>query len=212
VFSENDRRNALLGSLTIFVMIFACAASIRLYKLAVPEHVDGDTVSFSQAAFEQALARWQAAGVQSYEMTIRSGDELVVLRVSDGGESVKVVQHLYDDRAIDEQRISPYSARLRTMTVEHLFAMAQGTDTGAPPTGANRAPGEDTTYFYDSDRRFDERLTYFYDFNMRFDERLGYPNYMSQYERTTRPSREITWRVNLRPPLEVKALTVLESR
>ena len=200
MFSENDRRNVLLASITIFVMIFACAGSIRLYKLAVPEQVDRDTVSYSRADLEQALARWQATGVRSYEITVRSDDDLVVLRVSNLGRSIDVLQHLHRDRPIDELRMSPDSAKLRTMTVEHLFEMAWDPLLIGAPAGASR-PSEDRNVY-----------TYFYDFNMRFDEQLGYPTYMSQYERFTGASHEITWRKSIWPPIEVKALKVLESR
>ena len=197
MFSESNRRNALLGSIAIIAMIFACGASIRLYKLSVPEQVEHDTVSFSQAAYDEALEKWRSADVRSYELTVHSGDDDVVLRVSDGG-SIQVLQHLFRDRPIDENAMSKYSASLRTMTVEHLFALAADPLRGVRPS--------------DKDHPLQARYTYFYDFHMRFDERLGYPTYMRHYERYTRPSREITWRVSLWPPVEVKDLKVLDSR
>lgn len=201
MFSENDRKNALLASIAIFLMIVACAGSIRLYKQAVPEQVEHDTRNYGLDAYQQALDKWTASGVDSYEMTIHGGDDVVILRVSNGGGSIEVLSHLHQDRPISETGLDEYSASLRTRTVESMFELAQevldtyetdGTETLRNPS--------------------DERYIRFYDFEVRFDERLGYPTYMGEYERTTTAAREITWRQRPWAPIEVTDFKVLNSR
>lgn len=198
MFSENDRRNALLGSLTIIVMVAVCAASVFLYKLAVPEHVDADTMTVSYSDYEQAFLKWQASEIDNYEITLRAGDDDLILRVADAGTSIEVLQHFYKGEPIDELDMDDYSAELRTMSVEHMFEVLEGTIVqyevhGLPPSR-------------------DESYTFFYDLTVRFDPTLGYPVYMGEHKRIIRPSREVTLREVYWIPIEVKDFKVLDAR
>ena len=198
MFSENDRRNALLGGLTIIVMVAVCAASVFLYKLAVPEHVDADTMTASYSDYEQAFLKWQESEIDNYEITLRGGDDDVILRVADAGTSVEVVQHFYKGEPIDDTDMDEYSAELRNMSVEHMFDVLQ-------ITLAQYEAG-------DLPRSLDESYTFFYDLTARFDPALGYPVYMGEHKRIIRPSREVTLREVYWIPVEVKDFKVLDAR
>ncbi len=198
MFSENDRKNALFGSAGILVLIVACVASIGLYKLAVPAHVDADTTNITYEDYEAAFLKWQESEIDDYEITLHGGADDVVLRVGDAGTSIEVLQHLHQKEPVDYLNMSEYSASLRELTVEYMFELAEGS-IGAYERGSFPR-SEDASY------------DFFYDFDARFHPELGYPVYLGEYKRISRPSREISWRERDWWPVEVKDFKVLDSR
>lgn len=198
MFRDNDRKSALFGSAGILVLIIACVATIGLYKLSVPAHVDADTTSISYDEYETAFLKWQASEIYSYEITLQSGDDEVTLRVAEAGTSVEVLQHLYMGEPIDESDMDEYSVELRSMTIEYMFDVVR-----------NMLDAYERDYL---DRSADETYSFFYDLEVRFDPGAGYPVYMGEHQRVTRSSGELTWREVSWLPLVVKNVKVLEDR
>jgi hypothetical protein len=189
VFSESDRRNVVLGTLVVVLLIGACVGTIQLYKLNIPEHVDRSTIDVTQSDYNQALQKWLARGVSEYELSIRSGSEEIILRVPGMNSSpVEVIQHLHSGSPADELNLPTGSGRLRRMTVDRLFGEIKRVLDFDTTVGANQL---------------------FYDYSARFDPDLGYPTYYSAYQRITKPSREIVWRNTLQPPVEVTNLKII---
>ncbi|HEX8228802.1 MAG TPA: hypothetical protein VF826_05745 [Chloroflexia bacterium] len=198
MMSEGQRKYTLFGSAGVIVLIIACLASIGLYKLAVPLHVEANTRNISSADYEAAFLKWQERGIDSYEVTIHSRNDDVTLRVADDGRSVVVVRHLYVGQPIVENDMDSYSRTLRNMTVQQMFDMVR-----------------DIVEAYESDnlRQVDgEGRSIFYDLEVRFDPTYGYPVYIAEHQRVTRPSHEITWREVSLIAVEVKSFTASGGR
>ncbi|MDQ3703912.1 MAG: DUF6174 domain-containing protein [Chloroflexota bacterium] len=198
MISDSQRKYALLGSAGTIVLLLACLASIGLYKQAVPPFVEANTKNVTSADYEAAFQKWQESGIENYEITIHSRNDDVTLRVTDGGASVVVVRHLLDGQPIVEEDMDSHSTGLRNMTVQRMFDMVQGS-----------VAAHETDSLPQSD---DEGRSIFYDLNVRFDPTLGYPVYIAQHRRVTRPSHEITWREVSLIPIEVKNFVVTEGR
>src|SRR5205809_777900 len=81
MFSESNRRNILLGSTGILLMVTACLTTILAYKQVVPSNVDRDTITITRADYEQALEKWRARKVAEYEITVRRNPYEAILRV-----------------------------------------------------------------------------------------------------------------------------------
>ncbi|HEX8598416.1 MAG TPA: hypothetical protein VF952_07860 [Chloroflexia bacterium] len=198
MISEGQRRYALFGSAGTIVLLLACLASIALYKQAVPPFVEANTENISSADYEAAFLKWQESGIDSYEITIHSRNDDITLRVAGGGASVVVVRHLLDGQPIVESDMDAHSTRLRNMTVDRLFEIVRGT---VEAHESNNLPQSDN-----------EGRSLFYDLAVRFDPTAGYPVYIAQHQRVTRPSHEITWREVSLIPIEVKNFIVSEGR
>src|SRR5437764_15296352 len=99
MLTNNDRKNAAIASLAILSLIVACAATIALYKLVVPEHVDRDTISITPEAYAQALEKWQAQHITGYQITVARGDGEATLRVT-GGTDIQVIKQVYKGREV----------------------------------------------------------------------------------------------------------------
>ncbi|HEX8598414.1 MAG TPA: hypothetical protein VF952_07850 [Chloroflexia bacterium] len=198
MFRENERKSALFGSAGMLVLIIACVATIGLYKLSVPAHVDADTTSISYDDYKTAFLKWQESEIYSYEITLQGGDDEITLRVAEAGTSVEVLQHLYMGEPIDESEMDEYSVELRSMTVEYMFDLVRN-----------------TLEVYERDyltRSADETYSFLYDLDVRFDPGVGYPVYMGEQQRVTRSSGEITWREVSWLPIVVKNFKVLDDR
>ncbi|MDQ3930946.1 MAG: hypothetical protein M3328_17605, partial [Chloroflexota bacterium] len=165
---------------------------------AMPTNVEANTRNISSDDYEAAFLKWQQSGIDSYEITIHSRNDDVTLRVSNAGNSVQVVRHLLDGQPIVENDMDSYSSSLRNMTVERMFELVGGTVDAYERENLPSSDGEHRLLFYDLD--------------VRFDPTAGYPVYIAEHRRVTRPSREITWREVSMTPLEVKNFTVSEGR
>jgi hypothetical protein len=189
VFSESDRRNIVVGSVAVILMMIACVGTIQFFKSNIPEHVEGSTIDVTQSDYDQALQKWNARGVLEYELSIHSGDEDIILRVPGITSPVGVIQHLHSGSPVDENNLPRGSGRLRRLTVDILFGEI------------DRALDFDTTLGADQ---------LFYDYSARFHPEFGYPIFYSAYQRVTKPSREIIWRNTIHPPVEVTNLKVIK--
>ncbi len=198
MISDSQRKYALLGSAGTIVLLLACLAGIVLYKQAVPPFVEANTKNVTSADYEAAFQKWQESGIENYEITIHSRNDDVTLRVTGGGASVVVVRHLLDGQPIVEEDMDAHSTGLRNMTVRRMFEMVQGT-----------VAAHETDSLPQSDN---EGRSIFYDLSVRFDPTSGYPVYIAQHRRVTRPSHEITWREVSLIPIEVKNFIVTEGR
>ena len=199
MFSENDRRNILVGTLLVVALTIACVATVRFYKSAVPENVEGNTINTTEAEYTQALAKWRARNVSEYEMTLHSGADDITLRVNVGGTDVpQVLQHLHGGSPVSDE-VPAGSALLRRMTVDLLFQYAGQAVVASQPSQSGD-PAHTSNGEYD----------FFRDYTVRFDQSRGYPTYFAAYQRTTRPSREIVWRDTLQAPIEVREVKVIK--
>ena len=194
MFSENDRRNILLGVVAAILMVVSCAGTVQLYKSNVAAHVDRNTINFTQSDYDQALQKWSALGVSEYEIAIRSGAHDITLSVKGGADTIEVLQHLESGSPVNELSLPTGAALLRRVTVDLLFQRAKEA-LDATAFGGSSSIGTEEEYFLD--------------FSMRFDPTLGYPTYFSAYQRTTKASREIVWRETLQAPIEVKSLKII---
>lgn len=198
MISDSQRKYALLGSAGTIVLLLACLASIGLYKQAVPPLVEANTKNISSADYEAAFQKWQESGIEDYEITIHSRNDDVTLRVAEAGTSVQVVRHLIDGQPIVEDDMDAHSTGLRNMTVQRMFELVRGTVEAHETDGLPQSDGEGRSIFYD--------------LNVRFDPTSGYPVYISQHRRVTRPSHEVTWREVSLIPIEVENFIVTEGR
>ncbi len=198
MFSENDRRNIIIGSLLVIVLTIACVATIRFYKSSVPEQVERDTLNITEADYTQAVAKWRAQNVSEYEMTLHSGADDVTLRVNVGGTDVpQVLKHSHGGSPVTDE-VPAGSALLRRMTVDLLFQYAnQAVAASAAQSGA--VPSHTSNGEYD----------FFRDYTVRFDQNRGYPTYFATYQRKAHTSREIVWRETIQAPIEIRALKVI---
>jgi hypothetical protein len=193
MLTGNDRKNIVIASVIILALIVACAATIGLYKSAVAEHVDRDTINITRDSYAQALAKWQGQHLKQYQMTVSSdGGEVAMIVAGDGG--VQVLRQSYEGQNVAISDAPGNLGQLRQMTVEHMFQLAldalDKVQKGQSPTQSG-----------------DGKSDYFYDYDVHLDAALGYPTYFAEYRRVTRPSREITWREVVQPVIVVKDFT-----
>lgn len=171
---------------------------VRLYKLAVPENVDKDIINITRNQYESALAKWRLRGVSEYEMTVSRKNEVFTLRVNEDNSTVYLLEDIVDGRQVSAPGLSsPVEfASYSDYTVGGMFTrVKKGLDSVL--SGARMLPSED-------------KNDYFYEYDVQFDPSLGYPTHILEYQRSTRLSREITWREAQPTSREVKDLKIIK--
>jgi hypothetical protein len=193
VFSDSDRRNIIVGSVVTLLLVVACVGSMALYRQAVPEQVERDTVNITEASYQSAVDKWVASNLSSYEMTVERGDYAVTLDVSDNGNTTRMVKHFY--RGTESRTDDPPEALVH-MTVEKLFAQTHDALSKVTTGGLRSFVAGDTSTFYD--------------FEVQFDPTLGYPTRITEYRRLTWVRKDITWRFLEQPDTTVRDFKVLK--
>src|SRR5437899_3015428 len=89
-------RSPIFGGIAILLSIFACALSARAYKLAVPEHVDSDTINITRADYDGALNKWRSRGVIEYEISVSRGKDSVQMRVDPAERKLYMLKNIRD--------------------------------------------------------------------------------------------------------------------
>ncbi len=195
MFTSDDRKNAIIGAVSVLGLLLTCMVSILLYKSVVAEQVDRSTVNITEDDYRKALARWQASGITEYELKLDRNQAEVTLRVT-GGPNIQVISQSYRGAKVSDLEDIPEVTELQQFTVERLFdtvASSLHTVEAGASAGTNNPQG-----------------SYFYDYDIRFDPALGYPTYIMGYRRFTKPSREITWREIIEPAVEVKEFKAIK--
>jgi hypothetical protein len=191
MLTDDDRKNAIIASVAVLALVVVCVATIGFYKSVVAEHVDRNTINITEESYEQALAKWQAQHITDYEITVATGQSEATLRVTGGGANIDVIKQSYAGSEASLSSAPGELDELRQMTVERLFQLSRDAlddmESGAGPS-----------------RSEDGAFDYFYDYDIHLDGTHGYPRYFAEYQRVTKPSREITWRGALQPAIEVK--------
>jgi hypothetical protein len=200
---NKDRKRTLLGAILILALVVACVVTVRLYKLAVPEQVDKDTINITASDYEQALNKWRSSNVVEYEISSVMADEEVTLRVNQPENLIYVLRHYRNGEpfgAFDPNiPIMPSQfIKYNIYTVNGMFDLAkQRLDFMQSLNGERIEPSE-------------EEFDYFHDYIIQFDPTTGHPTYIADKIRTAHRLRELTWRASGVPAIEVKGLKILK--
>ena len=198
--TEDNKRNIIIGAVTLLTMFFACITTISLYEVIAPEHVESDTVTVTMADFDRALAKWKAQEPEEYVITTKDGADLMSLRVRPKKGAVQIV-HRERGGIIDPVdrpgypvfRSSGHGADNRT--VDGLFATAKEMLELASLKELITPRQDDTSYFHD--------------FNIQFHPDLGYPTVIEHKVRIADPDNEIIWREYGQSPKKVEKLEIV---
>src|SRR5437868_1617013 len=192
------RKSLLLGIAAILCSLLVCVLVIRLYKLAVPENVNNDIINITSNQYESALTKWGSQTASEYEITISRRNEVFTLRVSEGESKIYLLEDIVNGGSVPVPGLSsPVEfASYVDYTVGGMFnRIKNGLDSVS--SGRQILPGDD-------------KNEYSYEYNVQFDSTLGYPSHIYESRRTTRVSREITWRDALPTSREVKGLRIIK--
>ncbi|HYP39907.1 MAG TPA: hypothetical protein VEX13_06065 [Chloroflexia bacterium] len=197
------RKRTLIGAILILTLIIACVVTVRLYKVAVPEHVDRDTINITANDYEQALNKWRSSNVVEYEISSIMADEEVTLRVNQPENLIYVLRHYRANEpfgAFDPNiPIMPSQyVKYNIYTVNGMFELAkQRLDFMQSLNGERIEPSE-------------EEFDFFHDYIIQFDPTDGHPTYVADKIRTAHRLRELTWRAAGVPAIEVKGFKILK--
>ena len=197
------RKRTLIGAIFILALVIACVVTVRVYKLAVPEQVDRDTINITASDYEQALNKWRSSNVVEYEISSVMADEEVTLRVNQPENLIYVLRHYRNNEpfgAFDPNiPIMPSQfVKYNIYTVNGMFELAkQRLDFMQSLNGERIEPSE-------------EEFDYFHDYIIQFDPTDGHPTYIDDKIRTAHSLRELTWRASGVPAIEVKDFKVLK--
>ncbi|HEX9990920.1 MAG TPA: hypothetical protein VGE45_20875 [Chloroflexia bacterium] len=200
---DTGRKRTLIGAILILALVIACVVTVRLYKLAVPEQVDRDTINITASDYEQALNKWRSANVVEYEISTIMADEEVTLRVNQPENLIYVLRHYRNNEpygAFDPNiPIMPSQfIKYKIYTVDGMFELAkQRLDFMQSLNGERIEPSE-------------EEFDYFHDYIIQFDPSTGRPTYIADKIRTAHRLRELTWRASGVPAIEVKGFKILK--
>jgi hypothetical protein len=200
---DTARKRTLIGAILILAFIIACVVTVRLYKLAVPEQVERDTINITSSDYEQALSKWRSANVVEYEISSIMADEEVTLRVNQPENLIYVLRHYRNNEpfgAFDPNiPIMPSQyVKYNIFTVSGMFDLAkQRIDFMQSLNGERIEPSE-------------EEFDYFHDYIIQFDSDTGHPTYIADKIRTAHRLRELTWRASGVPAIEVKGFKILK--
>jgi hypothetical protein len=198
LYTPVEKRDIMIGVIATLVLALGFVGLVFAYKLNVPEHVERDTISFTESQFSEARAKWEDANVAEYEIVI-SFRELnaavthqITLLVDAELEEITLMNYSIDgsptSRPVSEEEYSQF-------TVENLFAIVEERLEAI----LGGVAMEDSS---------ESRVTY-RDLIVRFDPVLGYPALMEDYRRSALISREIVMREKAFSTLEIKRVSVI---
>jgi hypothetical protein len=174
----------LIGSAIVLLAAVALMLAIQAYKALVPAQVEHDTSNITQAAYDQALAKWTAKNVGTYEMTIVDPRQELRLRVDTATDKLYMLSHTVNGIAesVDGLKVPLTGVAAKTFQVYTVASMFESIreDMAATALGAGAPTGEGTTRFID--------------LNVQFDPTAGFPAHVIEHLRTTLDTKEITWR------------------
>ena len=197
--SGDERRGTIIASALIVLLIVACAATAGVYRANMPPHVDANTINFTQDEYDQALAKWESREVAEYTTTARRGRDQLTIRVNTENDEIFLLEWLRDGEPYEGATPDPNRAVLpglyQQYRVEAMFDKArEWLDLMASGQQPEMRVGE--TVFYQ-------------DYVVRFDPELGYPSYLAHHTRSVHRTRELVWRQEAEPIIEVKQVTVV---
>jgi hypothetical protein len=192
----NAFMRSLRGSIVILLLAFMVGLALQVYKSAVPEQVERNTINITQTDLAQARARWDASKIDVYEIT---GSDLRVsarLRVDRATGDIYLLQLTIKGQSESVDGLSaPVSGVAvkvyQAYTIDAVYDSITGT-LAAVTAGQPSANGGESSTFHDYDVQLDPSGTY----PIRFAEDV----------RTTLSPREITWRTSVRD-LQIKDFT-----
>lgn len=200
---DTGRKQTIIGAALILAFIVACLVTVRLYKLAIPEHVDRDTINITASDYEQALNKWRSSNVLEYEISSIMGDEEVTLRVNQPENLIYVLRHIREDLPYgvtdpDNPILPSQYIKYNIYTVNGMFDLAkQRLDYMVSLNGERIEPSA-------------EEFDFFHDYIIQFDSATGHPTYIADKIRTAHRLRELTWRASGVPAIEVKGFKILK--
>ena len=196
---QDTLRPTIISVALILLSIVAAVFIIRWYKSVVPEHVDRDTISVTQADLELAREQWQTNGIVEYEIKTEDRKDLVSLRVNRETDTVYLLEYVKDGFPQAAQGIAqPFrTVEYEDWTVEALFDRVEVLFDQVRDPSISTSPDENGVYYYT-------------DFIVRFNPDYGYPEVIEQMLRTTRESREFAWRESISGPRRVTEFRVIK--
>ncbi len=193
---KNTLIMGLRGSITILLLTLVCIGALRLYKTAVPQQVEHDTVNITQRDYSQERTKWEAQNVSVYEITAsdpllrarmrvdRVTGDIFLLQVTARGEPESVDGLNLPISGVTAAVYKPY-------TIDALYDAIGDALTGA-------SAGNSST----------NSATNFRDYEVQFDPNRGYPVRFMEGIRTTLSAQEITWRTNVKD-VQIKDFTIV---
>lgn len=189
MFSSNDWRNAIAGSVLFVALLLACIGGISLYKGSVPVQVEANTASVTGNSLALETAKWQAQAPPAYDITVKQGADQATLHVSDNETNIQVLQYTHAGSPVSNSN-TPLYPNVQQMSVQNLFTLVQNSLNRMEQSGLLPADNG--------------KLDLFYDYDVRFNEGLGYPTHIVSYQRETSTLREIIWRESPQAAINVE--------